>query len=210
MKQLINNVLYFLILLATIGLTNCASSSNSQRDYSGILKFYSGGIEYTLLTYLSEDATGYNILMSEENDNILTKSIDKQQDGKLDEVLEGEISLDDANKIYSEALAIAEEKGILKKKNFQRFFVYSDKIYDYEVRTYLLVGGDNYNLFAAKKKRGNEIIIIIDDKADGLLDNFQQGSGDIVKFQALYEEVLRQGMINHRVVNADNIYLVTN
>jgi len=210
MKQLINNVLYFLILLVTIGLTNCASSTDTQSEYSGILKFYSGGNEYTLLTYLSEDATGYNILMSEENDNILTKSIDKQQDGKLDEVLEGEISLDDANKIYSEALAIAEEKGILKKKNFQRFYVYSDNIYDYEIRTYLLVKGDSYNLFAAKKKIGNEFTIIIDDKADGLLDSFQEGSGDIGEFQALYEEVLRQGMINHRVVNADNFYLVTN
>jgi hypothetical protein len=209
MKQLINNVLYFLILLVTIGLTNCASSTDTQSEYSGILKFYSGGNEYTLLTYLSDDATGYNILMSEEKDKIVTKSIDKQQDGKLDEVLEGEVSLDDANKIYSEALAIAEEKGMLTKKNFQRFFVYSDKIYDYEIRTYLLVRGDSYNLFAAKKKTGKDITIIVDDKADGFLDSFQQGNGDIIKYQELYEEVLRQGMINHRVVNADNIYLVT-
>jgi hypothetical protein len=100
--------------------------------------------------------------------------------------------------------------GMLTEKNFERFYNFSDKIYDYEIRTYLLVRGDNYNLFAARKKTGNNITIIIDEKADGLLDNFQQGSGDIKKFQALYEEVLRQGIVSNRVVNVDKVYFVTN
>ena len=210
MKQLKNQILEFLILLVTIGLTHCASSTDIQGDYTSILKFYSGGNEYTIMSYLSKDATGYNILMREENGNVIIKSIDKQQNGELDEILEGDISLVDANKIYAEALAIAEEKGMLTKRNFERYYNYSDKIYDYEIRTYILVQGDNYNLFAARKKTGNNVIIMMDEKADGLLDNFQEGSGDIIKFQALYEDVLRQGIINHRVVNADKIYLVTN
>ena len=100
--------------------------------------------------------------------------------------------------------------GVLTEKPFQRFYKFSDKIYDYEIRTYLLVLDENYNLFAARKKTSNEVIIIMDKKADGLLDNFQQGSGDIIKFQALYEDVLQQGIVNHRVINADEIYLVTN
>jgi len=210
MKQLKNQILEFLILLVTIGLTHCASSTDIQGDYTSILKFYSGGNEYTIMSYLSKDATGYNILMREENGNVIIKSIDKQQNGKLDEILEGDISLVDANKIYAEALAIAEEKGMLTKRNFERYYNYSDKIYDYEIRSYILVQGDNYNLFAARKKTGNNVIIMMDEKADGLLENFQEGSGDIIKFQALYEDVLRQGIINHRVVNADKIYLVTN
>jgi hypothetical protein len=162
------------------------------------------------MSYLSNDATGYNILMREENGNVIIKSIDKQQNGELDEVLEGDFSLADANKIYADGLALAKEKGMLTKRNFERYYNFSDKIYDYEIRTYILVQGDNYNLFAARKKTGNNIIIMMDEKADGKLDNFQEGSGDIIKFQTLYEEVLRQGIINHRVVNADKIYLVTN
>jgi hypothetical protein len=148
--------------------------------------------------------------MREENDNVTIKSIDKQQNGELDEVLEGDISLADANKIYADGLAVAEEKGMLTKRDFERYYNFSDKIYEYEIRTYILVQGDNYNLFAARKKTGNNITIIIDEKADGLLDDFEQGSGDIIKFQALYEEVLRQGIINRRVVNADKVYLVAN
>ena len=162
------------------------------------------------MSYLSNDATGYNILMREENDKIIIKSIDKQQDGKLDEVLEGDLSLADASKIYADGLAAAKEMGMLKEKDFERFYNFSDKIYDYEIRTYILVQGDNYNLFAVKEKAFNNIIIIIDEKADGLLDNFQQGSGDIIKFQALYEEVLRQGIVSNRVVNVDKVYFVTN
>jgi hypothetical protein len=162
------------------------------------------------MSYLSNDATGYNILMREENGNVIIKSIDKQQNGELDEVLEGDFSLADANKIYADGLALAKEKGMLTKRNFERYYNFSDKTYDYEIRTYILVQGDNYNLFAARKKTGNNIIIMMDEKADGKLDNFQEGSGDIIKFQTLYEEVLRQGIINHRVVNADKIYLVTN
>jgi hypothetical protein len=162
------------------------------------------------MSYLSNDATGYNILMREENGNVIIKSIDKQQNGELDEVLEGDFSLADANKIYADGLALAKEKGMLTKRNFERYYNFSDKIYDYEIRTYILVQGDNYNLFAARKKTGNNIMIMMDEKADGKLDNFQEGSGDIIKFQTLYEEVLRQGIINHRVVNADKIYLVTN
>jgi len=210
MKQLKNNILKFFILLVTVGLTHCASSTETQGDYSSILKFYSDGNEYTIMSFSREDVTGYNILMREENDKVIIKSIDKQQDGELDEILEGNISLVDANKIYSEALAIAEAKGMLTKRNFERYYNYSDKIYDYEIRSYILARGDNYNLFAAKKKTGNNIVIIIDEKANGLLDDFQQGSGDIVKFQELYEEVLQQGIINHRVVNTDKVYFVNN
>ena len=208
MKQLKNHILKFLLLVSIIGLTHCASSTETQGDYSSILKFHSGGNEYTIMSYLSNDATGYNILMREENDNVIIKSIDKQQDGELDEILEGNISLVDANKIYSEALAVAKERGMLKKLYFERYYNFSDKIYDYEIRTYILAQGDNYNLFAVKEKAINNIIIIIDEKADGSLDNFQQGSGDIIKFQALYEEVLQQGIVSNRVVNVDKVYLV--
>jgi len=162
------------------------------------------------MSFSHEDVTGYNILLREENDKVIIKSIDKQQDGELDEILEGDISLVDANKIYSEALAVAKERGMLKKLYFERYYNFSDKIYDYEIRSYILAQGDNYNLFAAKEKAFNNIIIIIDEKADGLLDNFQQGSGNIIEFQALYEEVLRQGIVSKRVVNVDKVYLVTN
>jgi len=210
MKQLKNHILQFLMLVIIVGLTHCASSSHTQGDYTSILKFYSGGNEYTIMSFLSKDDIGYNILMREENNNVIIKSIDKQQDGELDEILEGDISLVDANKIYAEALALAKEKGMLTKRNFERYYNFSDKTYEYEIRTYILVQGDNYNLFAARKRTGNNVIVIMDEKADGLLDNFQEGSGDIIKFQALYEEVLRQGIINHKVVNADKIYLVTN
>ena len=210
MKQLKNHILKFLILVSIIGLTHCASSSHTQGDYSSIIKFYSGGNEYSIMSFLSTDAIGYNVLMREENNKIIIKSIDKQQDGELDEVQEGDISLADANKIYADGLAAAKELGMLTKKNFQRFYNFSDKIYDYEIRTYILAHGDNYNLFAAKKKTRNDIIIIIDEKADGKLDNFQQGSGDIINFQALYEEVLQHGIVSKRVVNTDKVYLVTN
>ena len=210
MKQLKNHILQFLILVSIIGLTHCASSSHTQGDYSSIIKFYSGGNEYTIMSFLSTDAIGYNVLMREENNKIIIKGIDKQQDGELDEVQEGDISLADANKIYADGLAAAKELGMLTEKNFQRFYNFSDKIYDYEIRTYILAHGDNYNLFAAKKKTRNDIIIIIDEKADGKLDNFQQGSGDIINFQALYEEVLQHGIVSKRVVNKDKVYLVTN
>jgi hypothetical protein len=193
-----------------IGLTHCASSSHTQGEYTSILKFYSGGNEYTIISFSREDVTGYNILMREENDKVIIKSIDKQQDGELDEILEGNISLVDANKIYSEALAVAKERGMLKKLYFERYYNFSDKIYDYEIRSYILSQGDNYNLFAVKEKAINNIIIIIDEKADGSLDNFQQGSGDIKKFQALYEEVLQEGIFNMRVAYVDKVYLVTN
>lgn len=210
MKQLKNHILQFLILASIIGLTHCASSSHTQGDYSSIIKFYSGGNEYTIMSFLSTDAIGYNVLMREENNKIIIKGIDKQQDGELDEVQEGDISLADANKIYADGLAAAKELGMLTEKNFQRFYNFSDRIYDYEIRTYILAHGDNYNLFAAKKKTRNDIIIIIDEKADGKLDNFQQGSGDIINFQALYEEVLQHGIVSKRVVNTDKVYLVTN
>lgn len=210
MKQLKNHILQVLILVMIIGLNHCATSSHSQGEYTSILKFYSGGNEYTIMSFLSDDAVGYNILMREENDRVIIKSIDKQQDGELNEVLEGDISLAEASKIYADGLAAAKEKGMLKERKFERFYNFSDKKYDYEIRTYILVQGDNYNLFAVKEKAFNNIIIIIDEKADGSLDDFQQGSGDIIKFQALYEEVLRQGIVSNRVVNVDKVYFVTN
>ena len=90
MKQLKNHILQFLMLVIIVGLTHCASSSHTQGDYTSILKFYSGGNEYTIMSFLSKDDIGYNILMREENNELIIKCIDKQQDGKLDEVLGGD------------------------------------------------------------------------------------------------------------------------
>ena len=78
MKQIKNYILQLLILVSIIGLTHCASSSHRQGEYSSILKFYSGGNEYKIMSYLSNNATGYNILIREENDKVIIKSIDKR------------------------------------------------------------------------------------------------------------------------------------
>jgi len=204
MKLLFN----FAVILILMGLNNCASNSELMNNYSNLLIFSHQGEEYKILGFSPQETEGYNLLVREVQNEILLKCIDKQQDGVLDEVIVGNISLERANNIYQEAIWTASAKGSLKQKYFEHYYLTSDKENTFELRTYVLVDGETYNVFAIKPISNKFSYVIRDLRADGSLDFFEEGEGDLELFQSYYDEVVQKGISRDKIKFSDGVYYV--
>jgi hypothetical protein len=203
-------VFRFSMIVVMFGLTNCSSVSFLQGgDAPSELKFNYGGEEYKIISYSTEDTEGYNYLIKEENDNVIIKCIDQQQDGVIDEVITGNISLDEANTIYSDVITMAEIKGSVKKKYFKRYYGTTVNDYYYDIKTYILASGQQYNIFSVMNYTTNSTVTLEDEKADGRLDNFQNGNGKLEEYQRLYKMVIQKGLEDKKIKFEDGSYQVT-
>jgi len=201
-------LLQILVLSTSISLTNCSSNSSLHDRYSTLFKFNNNGREYLIVGYPAKDAEGYNLLIGKEKDNVFLKCIDKQHNGTLDEVLAGNISLEEANKIYKKGITMAESQGSIKKIDFERYYRNTTKNYYCEIRTYILVSGERYNIFMLVKKQTNNTLTILDEGADGSLDNFMEGDGNIKEYQLLYASVIQKGIEDNKIKFEGGIYQV--
>jgi len=204
MKSLIR----FVLILTLLGLHSCASNSELLNNCSNLLTFSHQGEEYKILGFSPQQTEGYNLLIREDQNEILLKCIDKQQDGILDEVIVGDISLEEANNIYQGAISTASAKGSLKQKYFEHYYLTSDKEHTFELRTYVLVDGETYNVFAIKPFNGDYSYIIRDLEADGSLDYFEAGEGDLEIFQSYYDDVVRKGISRDKIKFSEGVYYV--
>jgi hypothetical protein len=194
-----NLILRLLIIVILLGLNNCVSSSELLNNYSSLLTFSHEGQQFKIIGFSPKETEGYNLLIRAEGNDILIKCIDKQQDGILDEVIIGDIPLDKANNIYQEAIMTASLKGSITQKYFEKYYITSNKKNIFELRTYVLADGDIYNFFATKSINDDDVYITRDLLADGSLDYFEEGEGDLTLFQSLYDEVIQKGIRENKI-----------
>ena len=76
------------------------------------------------------------------------------------------------------------------------------------MRTYVLVDGETYNVFAVKPFNGDYSYIIRDLEADGSLDYFEAGEGDLEIFQSYYDDVVRKGISRDKIKFSEGAYYV--
>ena len=192
-----------------LGLNSCSSSSELFEDYSSLLLFSHEGEEYKIFGFSPIETLGYNYLIKQDDNEISIRGIDKQQDGTLDEVIVGDISLEEANSIYQKGILTASANGFLTEKYFENYYITSNKHNICELRTYSLADGDIYNFFAVKDF-DNEVDIYIarDLLANGNLDYFEEGDGDLKQFQSLYDEVIQKGIQDEKIIVSNGKYYV--
>ncbi len=206
MKLLLN----FSMILMFLGLINCTSKSELMNSYPNLLTFSHQGKEYKILGFFPQDSDGFNLLIRKEQNKILLKCIDKQQDGVLDEVIVGDITLEEANNIYQEGILIAIENGSLKEKQFEHYYLTSDMGNIFELRTYVPVDGETYNIFAVKPISDGRTYVLRDLEADGSLDYFEEGEGELELFQSYYDKVVQKGISGNKIKLSDGVYYVRN
>jgi len=203
-------LLYFAIILLFLGLINCTSNSELMNNYPNLLTFSHQGKEYKILGFFPQESDGFNLLIRKEQNKILLKCIDKQQDGVLDEMIIGDITLEEANNIYQEGILIAIENGSLKEKQFEHYYLTSDMKNIFELRTYVPVDGETYNIFAVKPISDGRTYVLRDLEADGSLDYFEEGEGELGLFQSYYDKVVQKGISGNNIKLSDGVYYVRN
>ncbi|MBN2102472.1 hypothetical protein JW835_00360 [bacterium] len=167
------------------------------------------GKEYRIQSVTPTISEGYNILMRRDDGKLILKAIDKEQDGILDEVTAGNLSLQEAGRIYQEGIAEGERRGYIKKRTFAREYRYNDDLRNYILATYVLAFGDIYNkLTVVDRTFFRADIIVIDKNADGKLDEVVEGTETLGAYQKYYETVISMGMRVNRIKKMNGTILV--
>ncbi len=169
---------------------------------------------YNHLTYRIESVTpsnmeGYNILSRLENEHIILKAIDKEQNGTLNKVLIGDLNLEEANSIYRAGIKEGERLGYIKKRTFAREYRTFDDLNNYVLATYLLAVGDVYNKFRITSR---QIIsgetVVIDLNANGKIDKVEKGDMGLSFYQKYYDKILTRGLNELKIEKKNGLYIV--
>lgn len=175
----------------------------------GGYEFYYRNRTYRIESVTPSNLEGYNILSQTENQKIILKAIDKEQNGYLNEVLIGKMSLDEADFIYNIGIKEGERLGYIKKRTFAREYRTFDNLNNYLLATYLLAIGETYNKFRiiSRQMLSGESVLI-DLNADGKLDQIEKGNKSLNYYQKLYTEILDKGMKEFKIEKKDGSYIV--
>jgi len=173
-----------------------------------IFAFDFEGQSYEIISTVIETNSGYNFLIQRENQQIVLRAIDNEQDGILDSLMIGNVTLEKANEIYMSGIQKANLKGGLKKQIHRRNYQITGYTVSYNLQTYHLLSGEIYNKFIIIDNRTNQHIVLLDMNADGVLDKIEKDNNDLMKYQGLYKNVIDSGIWDGKINKKDNMYLV--
>ncbi len=166
------------------------------------------GRNYHIESVTPNYVEGYNIITRREGEILLFRAIDKEQDGVLDELTIGNMSLEQAQKIYQTGILEGERRGYIKKRTFAREYRTSIGGDRFILATYILALGDVYNkLFYYEVMRGVEVEIL-DQQADGIIDHVERGNKDLGVYQTIYREIIDRGLRYGQVQFINGQYIV--
>jgi len=175
----------------------------------------------TAFYYFDYNGGNYRILSISSTDKALScneligkkfMAVDYDQDRFIDQITLGEMSLSEAQKIYEYALTILTKENKLREispKINQYQHVNSE--YTYEIKSFRPNNADPFNEFKIIDNRqilNPQIIVIIDQRADGTLDDVVKVIVTLEKIQTRYSDVLKAGLQKNELIEVNNMILV--
>ncbi|MFO7892068.1 MAG: hypothetical protein R6V04_17210 [bacterium] len=201
----------FLIFFIVVFLIGCAAQNKMRY---GLFDFSYQGKNYKIESYTPPKGSGNNFLVLKKDKKIVFKAIDKEQNGYIDKILIGDISLKKAREIYSNGLQKCSESGNMETKTFKKSYTNEDIGNKYFIATYSLNSDEVYNKFTIIKKINMEInneLVFIDNLADGTLNQVIKGPVDINDYQDIYKKILERGVKFGEINKVEGKYwVVTN
>ena len=193
------------ILVAFFVLTNCGPAR--PRIEIGGYDFIYQGQTYRIESVALNFAEGYNLLLQKKGERLVFKATDKEQDGVLDRVDIGDISLEQAKAIYQVGLTAGDKLGKVKRKTVARDYRTILDGRSITLVTYILALGGMYNKLIIDDRFYRESIVI-DEDSDGIIDRVEKGGDSLDNYQKLYDRVLGQGVKQGCIEKWEDKYLV--
>lgn len=153
---------YIILFLICLGM----ACSTVKPAGSSRFSFVVDGRSYEIISIRDAEGGGANLLIHREGTKAVYRAMDSNRDGVIDFIQSGNISLENANRIYSAGLDIAREQGFYKPLYIDRVFRHTINLTRYEIRTY----GNNAQTWFNTFRIGSEDRIWQDSDADGVLD----------------------------------------
>ena len=197
----------FLILLPLFMFMGCASTE--PRIESSKFEFQFENETYEIIGLVSSDGESLNDLVLRDDREIVFWARDDNQDGAMDRVMRGEISLERANEIYRAGIRLADEQGKYQQKPHPRTFEFVEDQYIYTLVSVVGDSEDSYNLFAVYNVETKVEVKMRDSNRYGQLDKDQFEHEEYIQWQRLYERALEKGVDERRVRQTEEgIYIV--
>ncbi len=197
-----------LIIGALLLLSGCAPTAQLERDT--IFSFEFEGHTYQIVGYNTTDPndSGMNDLVRKDENTIVFWYRDRNQDGFLNEVIQGDLSVDEANRIYLAGILKAVDTGKYRDRPYEKKFVYQTESFTYEVVTLRINDQQTYNLFIIRDLKNRVAYTIRDLGANGILDDPLVDSVERAEWQPHYDFVLQRGLKRGRLYEDNGLFAV--
>lgn len=192
-----------LILLFLIG---CKTTQPEIR--LGRYSFEFKSKNYSIESVTPNDVEGYNIVTRREEDSLVFRAVDKEQDGVLDELSVGNMALEQAQEIYQAGIAEGEKRGYIKKRTFAREYKTNIGGDRFILSTYILALGETYNKLFYYEIMRNREVEIVDLEADGIVDRVEGETEILGYYQKIYREIINRGLRYGHVYLINGRYIV--
>lgn len=212
MKNSISNSPYKTILLIiisfliTIFLNNCTTVKPLTATAS-YYRFILDGNNYKIRSIFSSDKNhSYNELIGNK-----FVAVDFDKDRIIDRIMIGNADIAKAQKIYEYGLEMLSRDNKLKVSNIEKaLYSHENTEFDYQIKSFHPKGEQPFNEFMIIKKHDiyDGEIVILDQNADGNLDEVLKGPADVDTFQANYAYVINTGLKKNKLVKSGNMILV--
>jgi hypothetical protein len=165
------------------------------------------GQTYRIESVTPSDIQGYNFLIRKEEEQLVLRGVDKEQDGILDELTIGSLTLAEAREIYKFGLEEGERLGYIKMRTFAREFRTEISHNNCILATYVLALGEVYNKLTISNIIRNQAVVV-DKEADGVVDSVETGDRDLVYYQKIYQAVIEQGIRQKKIEKVERFIIV--
>ncbi|HEX9972232.1 MAG TPA: hypothetical protein VGD14_09195 [bacterium] len=137
---------------------------------------------------------------------------DYDQDGVIDTIVLGEVSLNQAQKIYDYGIngVTKENKLRILNPGIDRY-MHEKNDFQLEIRSFRPMNAQPFNEFKITDNRPivrPEVIILVDQNADGILDEVLKGSVALEKYQPQYDEMIASGLEKGDLIKVNGMILV--
>lgn len=137
---------------------------------------------------------------------------DYDQDGVVDCVTMGDVSLVVVQKIYDYGLnSLSRENKLKVRTPDTHSYLHEQDDIQLEIRSFQPVNAPPFNEFRVVYTRARvhlEVVVLLDENADGMLDEFLKGGGSLEKLQSQYAEVIQAGLQKGELIKVDGKILV--
>jgi hypothetical protein len=187
----------FLILISLFIVMGCASTE--PKFESSKFEFQFENEMYEIIGLVSSDGESLNDLVLRDDREIVFWARDDNQDGSMDRIMRGEISLERANEIYRAGIRLADEQGKYEQKPHPRTFEFVEDQYIYTLVSVLGDSENSYNLLSVFNVETKVEVKMRDSNRNGQLDEDQFEHEEYIQWQRLYERVLEKGLDQRKV-----------
>lgn len=190
---------FFFILIFITGLLIASCSASRDLPKKALFSFEYESENYQIVSITDPSGEGMNLLLKVDNDSSLFRTLDQDQDGIIDIIQYGSVTLEEANLIYTFGIKEANNNGKLRGRDRVRIFNYKEEPNRYTIQTYGLYRDALYNRFTILNIHDNTEEIFLDVNADGILDRIEISDRNLPEVQSIYKRILNEGIKQQRI-----------